>query len=259
MKQNSYSTVKSVRKAFKLIEVLSQKKSATTSELIKKLGWTRSNVYRFLATLLEMGYVEKDSDSKYCLSLKFFVLGNSIRGFNQFSTIAHPYMAQLSEISEENVNLAIMYENRVLYVDKIESRHYLKLDQPIGKTDPLYCTAVGKVLLSGLTELELEIFLRSESLIPFTKNAITNPEVLVGVIRNVRKQGYAIDLEELTIGVNCIACPIYDHRNKLIAAISISGPNVRLTKEKMEEMKAPLMRNTREISKKMGCTAFKRD
>ena len=256
MKQQSYSTAKTVQKALRLLEILGEKQPTRPSELVQLLELSRSNVHRLLATLREMGYVEKDFDSRYRLSFKVFMLGNTVLGRNHLSDIAHPYMVRLAEISQENVNLALMYEQRVLYIDKIENPHYLKLDQPIGKSDPLHCTALGKVLLSGLSDHELEVFLRSNNLVPYTKKTITDPEVLVDAVRSVRKKGYATDLEELRDGIHCIGVPIRDHTDKVAAAISISGPTVRLTKQKMEELKGPLIETAAKISRKIGSTKF---
>jgi IclR family KDG regulon transcriptional repressor len=92
-----------------------------------------------------MNYIEKTGDSKFRLSFKTFILGNTIPLKDQIIDIAHPYMIRLAEISQENVNLAVMFERKLLYIDKIESSQYLKLDQPIGRTDPLHCTALGKI------------------------------------------------------------------------------------------------------------------
>lgn len=256
VKQKSYSTAKTVQKALRLLEVLGEKQPMHPPELVQLLELSRSNVHRLLATLREMGYVEKDFDSRYRLSFKVFMLGNTVLGRNHLSDIAHPYMARLAETSQENVNLALMYEQRVLYIDKIEILHYLKLDQPIGKSDPLHCTALGKVLLSGLSDHELEVFLRSNNLVPYTKKTITDPEVLVDAVRSVRKKGYATDLEELRDGIHCIGVPIRDHTDKVAAAISISGPTVRLTKQKMEELKGPLIETAAKISRKIGSTKF---
>lgn len=256
MKKQSYSPAKTIQKVFRLLEALGEEQPAKPPELARKLGLTRSNLYRLLATLQEMGYLETTQDAKYILTLKLFILGSTVLGLKQIPQIARPYMAHLSEISQENVNLAVMYKSKVLYIDKIESPHYLKLDQPIGATDPLYCTALGKVFLSGLSDLELEIFLKSTNLIPYTKNTITEPEVLGGVVRNVRNQGYAIDFEELSDGIHCIGAPIRDHTNKVIAAISVSGPALRLTKPKMDQLKVQLIEAVAEVSKKMGCTNF---
>lgn len=252
MKQKSYSPVRTLQKAFRLLEVLGEAQPARPSELVKQLNLSRSNIHRLLATLEEMGYVEKVPGAKYRLSFKIFILGNTVIDRNRLSEIARPYLAHLAKISSENVNLGIMHEQKVLYIDKIESPHYLKLDQPIGKTDSLHCTALGKALLSGLTDDELEVFWGNNKLVPYTKKTFTDPEMLTREIREVRKQGYAVDLEELSEGIHCIAAPLFDHTNKVTAAISISAPSVRLTVQKIEEIKSPLLEAAEEISKRLG-------
>ncbi|MBW2004050.1 MAG: IclR family transcriptional regulator, partial [Deltaproteobacteria bacterium] len=194
MGNSKYSTAKTVIKAFDLLEALAKRQPAKATELATELGWTRSNLYRVLETLTSIGYVEKDNNSEYCLGIKLFVLGNCARRIDRLSEMARPYMVALGKLSEETVNLAIRHEDRVLYVDKIKSAHYLKLDQPIGKSDPLYCTALGKVLLSGLTDGQLKDLLSSLELVPYTKRTIVDPEVLLSEIHNIRKIGYATDL-----------------------------------------------------------------
>jgi IclR family KDG regulon transcriptional repressor len=252
MKQKSYSLATTVQKAFRLLEILGEKQPARPSEIVKQLALSRSNVYRLFSTLQEMGYIEKDIDLKYNLSFKMFILGNTVLRRNQLSDVAHPYMARLAEICKENVNLGVMYEKKVLYVEKIESPHYLKLDQPIGRTDPVHCTALGKALLSGLTDREIEAFLNSTKLIPYTKKTIIDPKVLDRVIRNVKREGYSVDLEELNEGIHCVGAPIRDVTKNVIAAISISAPAIRLTKQKMKKLEVPLIETSLEISKKMG-------
>lgn len=126
------------------------------------------------------------------------------------------------------------------------------MNQPIGKNDLLHATALGKVVLSGFGEIELEVYLRSSTRVRCTNQTITNSEVLAGVIRSVRKEGYATDFGELHVGVHCMAVSIYDHSNRAIAAIGISGPSVHLIKERMEGLRVPLLRIARELSRKMG-------
>lgn len=253
MKHPHSTTSKTVKKAFQLLEILGKTQPARASELARQLKLTRSNAHRLLSTLHEMGYIEKRGDSKLHLSFKLFILGNTISMKNQLSDVAHPYMAQLAELSQENVNLAILYEGKALYIDKIESSHYLKLDQPVGRTDPLHCTALGKILLSGLSDSELEAFLKSTPpFVAYTRHTITDPVLLREVIRNVRKKGYAADVEEVSEGIHCMGVPIRGNEGRVIAALSISGPKIRLTKRRMEELKGPLMDTGLEISVKMG-------
>lgn len=234
------------------MEVLSQKEPMKPSELAKQLNLTRSNIYRLLITLEEMGYVERTAGAAYSLTMKMFVVGSAALDMKEVSEVARPYIAHLAEISQEVVHLGIMYEDKVLYIEQVKSKNYLTLDYHIGQTDQLYCNALGKVLLAGLNGVELEAWVRSTNLVRYTENTITDPDVLLGVIQNVKKQGYAIDNEERYAGIKCVGTPIRDYTNKIVAAISISGPAVRLTNEKIEELKPSLIEVTEEISKKMG-------
>ncbi len=252
MKLQSYPLSTTVQKALKLLEILGEKQPARASELINPSSLSRSNVYRFLSTFRKMGYVERDNDLKYRLSFKVFVLGNTLPQRNQLSEVARPFMVRLGERCKENVNLGVRYGQKVLYIEKIESPHYLKLDQPIGRTDPLHCTALGKALLSGLSDQELRTYLRSIKLIPYTEKTITDLKVLEKEIQRVRREGYSTDLEELSEGIHCMGAPIRDITGKVVAAISISAPAIRLTRQKIRELKGPLMEASLGISKKMG-------
>ncbi len=255
MKQKeTYSVSRTVQKVFHLLELLAEIQPAKPADLSRRLELSRSNIYRLLATLENLGYVTKDNKSHYLLSFKLFTLGNSVPSNNYLSEIASPYLARLASKSLETVNLAVMYEKEVLYINKVDSPHHLRLDKPIGKTDPLYCTALGKTLLSGLDDSEIHDFLQSVKLTPYTRNTILQPEKLFNSLRVIRSQGYAIDSEELMEGVNCVAAPIRDHYNKIIAAIGISGPSVRLTKRKIEQFIPSLIEASVSISKQLGCT-----
>jgi len=252
MQQKSYSAAKTVQKALKILESLGQQQPLRPSEIARRLGLSRSNIHRLLSTLEEMGYVERRPDSTYCLGFKVFMLGSNFTTPNDISDIAYPFMKRLADIAQENVNLGVLYEKKVLYLNKIKSPHNLKLDTPIGKMDPLYCTGLGKILLSGFSEEELKAYLATTRLVRYTDKTITEPDRLLKHIRQVRKQGFSLDFEELDEGVNCIAAPIYDHKHQILAAISVSAPSVRLTHQAIKQLKAHLIENCTAVSKKLG-------
>lgn len=252
MKQTSYPIATTVQKAFRLLETLGEQQPARPSEIAKQLGLCRSNVYRLFSTLEEMGYVEKDDELKYSFTFKIFMLGNTVLRRNHLSEVARPYMVRLAERCKENINLGVMHEQKVLYVEKIESPHYLKLDQPVGRTDPLHCTALGKALLSGLADQELKAYLRSARLTSYTQNTIIDSGLLEKAIRKASREGYSLDIEELSEGIHCIGAPIRDVTKKVIAAISISAPSIRLTRRKIKEFKGTVIETSLKISEKMG-------
>lgn len=116
--------LKTIEKTFRLLEILAEKQPAKAPELVQESRFPRSNLYRILSTLRQMGYVNR-TDSRYVIGSKVFVMANALQSINRLITVARPYMVRMSEISEETVNLAVMHEGKVLYIDKIESSHYL--------------------------------------------------------------------------------------------------------------------------------------
>jgi IclR family KDG regulon transcriptional repressor len=252
MQQKSYSAAKTVQKAFRILEFLGKQQPLRPSEIAQQLNLSRSNIHRLLSTLEEMGYVERRPDSTYYLGFKVFVLGSNFITPDDISDIAYPFMKRLADISQENVNLAVLYEKKVLYLNKIKSPYNLKLDTPIGKMYPLHCTGLGKIFLSGFSEEEIKEYLATTRLSQYTNRTITEPDRLLKHIRKVRKQGFSLDLEELEEGVNCIAAPIYNHKHQILAAISISAPSVRFTSQTIKQLKAHLIENCTAVSKKFG-------
>ncbi len=239
----SYFMIKSVEKAFRLIEILSEKGFANMSDLSRALDMTKTNVHRLLLTLRELGYVGVDSDGRrYFLSHKLFSLGCSVPERQAIVAQAYSKMEDLARITHETINLAILADDKALYLEKIPSPEYLRIDTPIGQNDPCHTTALGKVLLAGLSEEELHLYLeRQDPLQAYTKNTITDPKELVKALEKVRKLGYATDEEEILEGVCCIAVPIRDSQGNTIAAMSVSGPKVRMSKQKMDEIKYHLL------------------
>ncbi|RJQ65292.1 MAG: IclR family transcriptional regulator [Desulfobacteraceae bacterium] len=258
-KKKSYSPAKTVKKAFALLEIVAERQPVRASDIAERLGLSRSNVHRLLSTLAELGYIEAGHDSAFRLGVKAFILGSNFTTPNNLSDLAYPQMKHLAEMSQENVNLGVTYENKVLYLNKIKSSHYLKLDTPMGRMDPLYCTGLGKVLLSGLTEADLDNYLAETSLVPHTRKTITDRWSLIVHIEEIRRQGIAVDQEEFDEGVHCIAAPILDHRMRIVAAMSLSAPAVRLTAEKISELKPHLLEACRSVSKKLGATGERRN
>ena len=126
------------------------------------------------------------------------------------------------------------------------------MDIKIGSRAPAFCTALDKALLAHLNESELMELLQVQRFSCCPKRTITSAALLNGNLLQVREQGYAIDDEELLEGVRCIATPIRNYSGRVVGALSISGPSVRMSYEKLGQLKDPLVNTAREISKKLG-------
>jgi IclR family KDG regulon transcriptional repressor len=237
-----------------VLEHIANRQPVRIPEIVQALGLNRGNVHRLVATLERLGYVERLEDGKIRLSYRIFKMGSTVPHSRKLDEVTRPFMHRLSELSDETVNLGVLYVDSVIYLDKVEAKQYLRLDHQIGEIDPLYCTALGKVLLSGFPEADLEEFFDSVELRPYTKNTIVTRERLEKEIREVRRRGYALDLKELDLNLHCIAAPIYDYSNRIVAALSISAPSIRFTRAKIDKLIAPMLEITAEISREMGST-----
>ena len=208
-----------------LIELLATAEHGMTiSELVAATGLPKSTVHRILATFTNRHYVEKNEEtSVYSLGYKFVELASLYLNKIVLKTEAEPIMHTLAQILHATTYLGVLENNEVMYLQKTEQRNSLRLYTSIGKREPLYCTALGKVLLASLPLKEFEHVARQLSYEPYTPNSITNYEDLAREVALVRKRGYATDRGEHTVDSSCLAVPIYDYTRKVMAAMSVSG------------------------------------
>lgn len=223
------------------------------TELSKKLKLHKNNIFRLLATLEARGYIEQNkSTENYRLGLKSLELGQTFIRQMGLLRQARPSLEKLADRTNETSYLAIMRNQDVVYLDVVEANQTVRVAPRVGLRLPPYCTAVGKVLICSESEEEIRRRL-PEQLVKRTSKTITDPKALVDHLRKVAKQGYAIDDEEFEEGVRCIAAPIRDYTGNVVAAISISGPAIRMPDKKIVEELAPAVKEAaEEISRRLG-------
>jgi len=247
----------SASKIFAVLETLCSDGDLRVAELSRKLSLGKSSVHRFLSILKKLGYVEKNQNSKkYFATLKLFEIGAMVRGRNRLVNIARPYMEELGNKFHETVNLGLLDGDEVVYVDKVESIQTLRMDLTIGRRVPAYCTALGKIFLAYLPEENLARYCRETRLKPLVQKTITSARELIKNLELVRKEGLAIDDGEFDSGIRCIAAPVRDDSGRVVAAVSVAGPRIRLTMERLKSFKQPLLEATRMISQKLGYIKF---
>ncbi len=242
-------TLSTVVTASHILELISGTGGATPVTISKKLNLNRSKVHRLLATLSVLDYVEERQDGTYILTFKMFELGNTIPHRKHLIDTAKPSMLRLSQLIGQTVNNGVLYENQVLYIDKVEAITYLKLDRSIGSSDPLHSTSLGKVLLAFLEPGICRKIVDSLDLVPTTPNTITDSDRLMEELGLVREKGYALDRQELSRELNCVAAPVFDTKGRVCSAISVSGPADRFTVESAEAVVPDLKATVREITR----------
>ena len=252
IQQNKSGSFKSIDKALNLLEFLSaNEREIGVAEISKKLNMGLSTVHRIITTLKSRGYVIQNQETvKYRLGIKLFELGCEVQSTKNLIKIIRPYLRKVSKMTNETVNLAILEDKEVIYLDTIRSSEILKTEIVQGTRIPAHCTALGKVLLAFLSDSDFDQLYRSnEPIISLTSHTISSLDKLKKELKNVKEQWYALDREEYKIGINCVGVPIFTRNSENVAAISITGPASRFTINKMEEAKNKLIIVSKEISK----------
>lgn len=241
-------TVKSLVKALRILELLASEQKLGIGELNERTGYGKSTVHRILGTLKAERYVNQDiMDDKYFATLKLFELGNLVANRIPIKAVAHPHLKALYDSCRETVNLGILVEDEVLYLDKMITKAPLRIVE-IGRKAPAHATAMGKVLMAfsrGKDPERLEYR-------PYTSKSVGDPKAFAKMLEEVRKKGYAFDDGEFIEGLLCMARPILDKSGHAVAAISISMPAARADEETGKKHLALLEETAERIQEELG-------
>jgi IclR family KDG regulon transcriptional repressor len=243
-------TDKTIVKGLALLEALADSEQPRgVTELARQFGWAKSNAHRLLATLVNVGYVQRDS-GRYTLSLKMWEVGTRVLGRLNVRTIALPHMRELSKATGETVHLSTYDRDHVVYLEQVETPHPVRAYSRVGGVGPAHCTATGKAMLAFLPSEVIENVARD--LTRYTDTTITSKSELFREVAKVRKAGFAVTHEEWRKGVSGVAAPIFGSDGQVVAAVGISGPVERLDEKAMRKV-GPLVRGVaNRISAELG-------
>jgi len=224
------------------------------TELSKRLKLHKNNVFRLLATLESRNYIEQNKVTEnYRLGLKTLELGQTFIKQMGLLRQSRPVLEALVKECNETTYVAILKECHIVYLDVVETDLTVRVVPRVGARLPAYCTAAGKVQMAYMTDEELENYLPSKEMKRYTPKTVIDREELKKHLKVIAEQGYAIDDEEMDVGVKCVGAPIRDYTRRIIGAVSISGPSMRFTDERLEKELIPLVvRSGEEISHKLG-------
>lgn len=212
-----------------LVETGSAQRSIAFADLARAVPFARTTVHRILYSLEKLGYVEKDEiKSRYQLAAKFFELTGPALNFRRLRSVSKGIMQQLLLRFGETINLGVIEDFQVAYIDVLQSPSALRIAAIPGERNPMHCTALGKAMLAFLPEGEIAAVLDHNPLIRRTSKTITQKKHLLEHLASVRERAVALDMEENLTGVVCVASPIFDQVGRVIAGLSISGPATRM-------------------------------
>lgn len=245
--------VESVVRAINIIKCLASGDEKSLVEVARDVGLHVATTRRLLLTLVQSQFLCRNPGSKkYSPGIALLTISQKLGARQDLQEIARPYLRELMEKSGETANLAIRDKGEAVYIEQAECFNYLRTANKVGSRAPLYCTAVGKILLSATTPEEKEEYFLHAALVPFTPNTIINPIKLRREVEKVALKNLALDHEEQMIGERCLAVGIRNSAGKIIAAMSISGPAFRLPPRRLRELTPVIKEIGERLSREIG-------
>ncbi|WP_135550556.1 IclR family transcriptional regulator [Paenibacillus cymbidii] len=251
-KQERY-TIQSIDKALDMIELLAERGTLSLIELTELLEQPKSSTYRIVLTLESRGFISRsEEDGKYCLGYKQLMIAKYLLERNSFRTSALQEMKRLSEKYGDSVNLGVLTEGDIMYVEIIEGSYALRMTDTVGSRSPFHATAIGKAIAAHLSEEQVRGMVAEYGLKPYTKYTIDTAEKFMAEMKRIRERGYAIDDQENTLGARCVAAPIFNMQGKVEGAMSMSGAMHRFEQDAMIGIVADVKAACAAASRKMG-------
>ncbi len=246
------NTVRAVERALDILMCFSRETpELTMSQIAAKVDIHKSTVHRLLATMEEKHFVERDpSTGAYSLGITMLHMAYLTLEQNDLRRICHPFLLKLKDQFRETVNLSILDQDAMVYLDVLESPQRVKLAAATGQRLPAYCTASGKAFLAYSPDEVVENILK-KGMPQQTQNTIVTPEDFLSTMGRIRERGFAFSRQEFEEEINAVAVPILDQDQAPIAAIAIAGPSFRLSEEIMSEIGPSLIKTAADISREL--------
>jgi len=224
------------------------------NEIARLVGMHKSTVSRLCATLEDAGYLERDgSTNRFRLGARIHQLAGSAAPLtNDVRAVARPIMLELVEASRETATLGVREGSDIVTIDVVDGLNYMRMATRVGMRTQIHASAVAKAILAYMPPDEVAALLADWPMTQLTPNTVTDAAALRKTLSEVRDRGYALDMEELEIGLRCVAAPIRGPAGRVVAGISISGPRHRMTDDAMRRF-GPLVREAGDkVSARLG-------
>jgi DNA-binding IclR family transcriptional regulator len=242
-----------ITKVFRILEAIQGSSSGLTLKPICGVtGIHKSTAHRFLKHLERDGYLIRTETGAYLIGPKFSQFSARANHRATLQAVARPILWEIWKSTRETVNLGVLDQGTVLYVEVIESPHEFRLSSRVGTRRSLHATALGKALAAFLADEEKDRVLSTIQFQPLTSKTIMNLVQFRQELEIIRKQGYAVDDEETTLGARCVSAPILGADREVMAALSVSGPVTRISPSQVPAVAQAVISAARAISLAMG-------
>jgi IclR family transcriptional regulator, KDG regulon repressor len=249
--------INSLARGLQIVQLLAQADGPLgVTQIGERLGVDPSTSYRLLATLERHGFVQQEpSTKKYGLGFGVLQIASALLRRLNLAAIASPHLRALAAESGEGAHVAVRDATRAVFVARESATGVLRVEAPVGSSEPVHCTAAGKALLLDMNEADLAQLFGGRPLERYTPQTITDLDLLVLELQRSRDRGYAFDDEELHPGVRCLAAPVRDHVGRIVASLGLSAPATRLTRDRIPALVAAVRQTAHDVSSQLGYPA----
>jgi DNA-binding IclR family transcriptional regulator len=246
--------IQSLRRGLEILEYIARDGGqATVKDTARHLGVDASTASRLMATLERQGFLQQDPKTlAYWLGTRILELNNALLRTYRLGAYSHEVVQSLARETGEASHLAVLVNGEAVFVDRAVGRGVITVNTEIGARDPTYCTAIGRALLSGLSDDEVRMELKDTAFKRLTPKTTTTMDELLEKLEVVRAKGYAFDDEEANPGVQCLAAPVFDHSGRMIAAVGLSGPTASIEKATVSKLSKRVLSASRVLSAQLG-------
>ncbi len=225
----------------------------SVAELSRKVNIPKSTTYRLLKTLSQGGFTEYSTNTgKFHIGTALYTLGSLYLSTTDVLKAANPVIQTINELTSEAVNIAILEGQYITIIQKVEAKHDLRWNTHIGYSTPAYASAIGKALLSELTDEEIDALFTEEKLKLVTESTIGSKTELRRQLKTIRRTGFGFQKKESVEGIEAVGCVIRDYHGKAVAGISIAVPVFRMNKNRREKLTALVKMGSDLISYRLG-------
>lgn len=252
---SSETTSNAVERAFSILESVAESSSGlSNSDISRRLKVPKSSASYILRVMEKRGYLTRGDEGKYRLGLKIMSLSHQQSAHLDVREIAKPILEKFVEKSRmSEAHLAVLDNGRAVYVEKVEAENsFIKMDIWVGHRLPVHTTAIGKILVAHLPESEVVKILDLRGMEKKTRRSITDPKKFLRELEKVREYGFALDNEENSLNVRCLAAPVFNANGELIAALGTSTTILQLDKSHLPKVVELVKEAAGKVSKQMG-------
>src|SRR5919112_416370 len=243
---------KNLIKGLQILTMIAERdEGLTLSEVSRLSGVPKPTAHRLINVLLECGMIRSGAKDRYLVGPQCLILGNRFLNGLDLRQEAQDLLRELARDTMETCHLGIKEGTRIVYIEKVESPHAVRMYSRVGATNPVHSTALGRAILAYCGEDTVEAVIDS-GLECRTPNTITDPNRFRANLAEIKERGFAVDDVENEEGIRCVAAPVFDHSGDVVAGISVSGPEQRITKDRLNDLGIKVVEAAFALSQRLG-------